>query len=51
MHSIVDSFCAMTGARPYRKAKSKEEALDEIRKSAGTQFDPELTEIFTSTFD
>ena len=32
----------MTNGRPYKKALSREEALQEIEKNAGTQFDPEL---------
>ncbi len=44
--SIVDAFDAMTNDRPYRKAKSKEVAIEEIKKCAGTQFDPTLVEIF-----
>lgn len=40
--SIVDSFDAMTSDRPYREALSKEEALKEIEKNAGTQFHPNL---------
>lgn len=38
--AVVDSFCAMTGKRPYRKSLSKEEALDEIRKGSGSIYDP-----------
>ena len=44
--SIVDAYETMTGDRPYRIALSKDEAISEIRKNAGTQFDPELTEVF-----
>lgn len=44
--SIVDSYDAMTQDRSYRKAMSKEAAIIEIRQNAGTQFDPELSEIF-----
>ena len=46
--TIVDSYDAMTQDRAYRKAMSKEAAIIEIRKNAGTQFDPELTEIFVN---
>ncbi|NLO89431.1 MAG: diguanylate cyclase [Clostridia bacterium] len=44
--SIVDAFDAMTSDRPYRKSMYPEEALDEIRRCAGTHFDPEIAEIF-----
>lgn len=43
---IVDSFDAMTTHRPYRKALSSEEAIGELKKHSGTQFDPKLTKIF-----
>jgi len=45
--AIADSYDAMTSERPYRKAMSKEEASIEIRKNAGTQFDPIIARIFT----
>jgi ribonuclease P protein subunit RPR2 len=44
--SIADSFDAMTSERPYRHALSLEEAVDEIRDGAGTQFDPECVKAF-----
>ena len=44
--SIADSFDAMIDNRPYKKALTKDEALAEIEKNAGTQFDPELAMIF-----
>ena len=40
--SIADAFDAMTSDRPYRKAMNVELALQELRKFAGTQFDPQL---------
>lgn len=47
--SIIDAYDAMTNTRPYRKAIGAEEALVELRRNAGTQFDPELVEIFFET--
>lgn len=46
--SIVDAYDAMTNDRPYSKGRSKEEALEEIKRSAGTHFDPHLVEVFLS---
>lgn len=40
--AIADSYDVMTNGRPYKKAVSKKEALAEIKRCAGTQFDPEL---------
>jgi len=45
---IVDAFAAMTSARPYRDALSHEEALEELKRGAGKQFDPHLVEVFIS---
>ncbi|MCG2740698.1 MAG: response regulator [Syntrophaceae bacterium] len=44
--AVADSFEAMTSARSYRSAMPFEEAVDEIRRLAGTQFDPEVMEAF-----
>ncbi|SKA79349.1 PAS domain S-box-containing protein/diguanylate cyclase (GGDEF) domain-containing protein [Caloramator quimbayensis] len=46
--SIVDSYDAMTSKRPYNNPKTHKEALEEIKRCSGTQFDPELAEIFVS---
>ncbi len=46
MMTLCDSFDAMISDRPYRESLSREEAIDEIRQGAGTQFDPELAERF-----
>jgi HD-GYP domain-containing protein (c-di-GMP phosphodiesterase class II) len=37
-----DAFSAMTTDRPYRKARSREEALEELENCAGTHFDPQV---------
>lgn len=44
--TIVDAFDAMTNNRPYRRALAKEDALVEIVKFKGTQFDPTLVDTF-----
>lgn len=44
--SVVDAFDAMTSDRPYRKALPVERAVDEIARSSGSQFDPEVVEAF-----
>ena len=44
--SIVDAYDAMTEDRVYRKALSKEEAVQEIIENAGTQFDPKIAKLF-----
>jgi len=41
---IADAFAAMREKRPYRSARSTETAVLELRRNAGTQFDPELVE-------
>ncbi len=44
--AIADSYDAMTSDRPYRKALSKEDAIEELLKNAGSQFDPDIVQIF-----
>jgi diguanylate cyclase (GGDEF)-like protein/putative nucleotidyltransferase with HDIG domain len=44
--SVIDSFDAMTTERPYQKTKTFGEAIIELRKCAGQQFDPEFVEPF-----
>ena len=46
--AIADAFDAMTSNRSYRKALGVDQAVGELRRCAGTQFDPELVEIFLS---
>lgn len=48
MLAIVDAYYAMTNDRPYREAMSSEAAFAELKRCAGTQFDPELVEPFIS---
>jgi diguanylate cyclase (GGDEF)-like protein len=44
--AIADAYDAMTSPRPYREQLSPQEALNELKRCAGTQFDPELVDIF-----
>ncbi|HDR4875001.1 TPA: HD-GYP domain-containing protein [Bacillus cereus] len=48
--AIADAFDAMTSTRVYRTALTPKEAYDQIIKGAGTQFDPELINIFKQVF-
>lgn len=44
--AVADAFEAMTSHRPYRKALSQEEATRELINHSGTQFDPQVVEVF-----
>jgi len=44
--SVVDAYDAMTSNRSYRKAMSKEKAIEEIKKCSGNQFDPNIVDLF-----
>ena len=46
--SVVDALDAMTAERPYRPARSFAEALAEIERHAGTQFDPAVVDAFAA---
>ncbi|MFA6785566.1 MAG: HD domain-containing phosphohydrolase, partial [Sphaerochaeta sp.] len=46
MIAIVDSYAAMISDRPYKKTLTQEQAIEELRENCGTQFDPNLVEVF-----
>lgn len=48
---VADSFDAMISERPYCKRKTTEEALLELKQYSGTQFDPEIVDIFYTTMN
>lgn len=45
---ILDAYQAMTHERPYRRAMSQKDAIEELRRGRGSQFDPILTDKFIS---
>jgi diguanylate cyclase (GGDEF)-like protein len=50
--SVVDAYDAITNDRVYRKKRTKEEAIKEIIRCSGTQFDPNIVKVFLkSCFD
>jgi len=49
--SIADAYDAMISKRTYRDPLSKEDAVNEIKRCSGTQFDPELVKIFVNIIE
>jgi diguanylate cyclase (GGDEF)-like protein len=49
--AIADAYDAMTHDRPYKRAIGHERAIEELRKHAGTQFDPELVGLFCDLYE
>ncbi len=44
--TVVDAFEAMTAKRAYQRMKTNEEAIEELKRCAGIQFDPEIVRVF-----
>ncbi len=49
--TVADSFDAMTSNRPYNKSKSLEDAKLELERCKGSQFDPNIVEVFITIID
>jgi len=49
--AVADSFDAMTTVRPYRDKMPLEEAIEELKRNAGTQFDPYMVEAFVELYE
>jgi diguanylate cyclase (GGDEF)-like protein len=48
--AVADAYHAIVHDRPYRNARDHEHALAELRANAGTQFDPEIVDVFCEVF-
>ena len=46
--AACDAFIALTSERPYRRARSQEDALTELERCAGTQFDPTVVRVLAA---
>nr|WP_127760515.1 HD domain-containing phosphohydrolase [Peribacillus asahii] len=49
--AVADTFDAMSSKRVYRNELNLEYILNEIQKNKGTQFDPEIVNVFLSLFE
>jgi HD-GYP domain-containing protein (c-di-GMP phosphodiesterase class II) len=48
---VADAFDVMTRTTVYAPSRSREEALDECRRAAGTQFDPDVVDLLEAALD
>ena len=50
--AVADAYDAMTSSRPYRKSRlAHQQAIDELKHGAGTQFDPEIVRVFVGLWE
>jgi len=49
--AVADAYDALTSPRPYHKQLSLQQALTELKRLAGTQFDPELVDVFCKAME
>jgi HD-GYP domain-containing protein (c-di-GMP phosphodiesterase class II) len=49
--AVADAFDAMTSERPYRPALTRSEAVREVERCSGAQFDPELVDVFLEVLE
>jgi len=49
--AIADAFEVMSSGRPYKKAMAREEIIAELKRWAGSQFDPELADVFLTILE
>lgn len=49
--AVCDAFDAMTSTRPYRERRTVGEAVQELRRCSGTQFDPTVVQVFVDELD
>ena len=49
--AVCDAFDAMSADRPYRRARPLAEAVAELRAGAGTQFDPDVVDVFAAVVE
>ena len=49
--AVADAYDAMTSKRPYRKAKTKQQAVQELKRCSGTQFDPVVVDAFVNVLN
>ncbi len=48
--NVADSYDTLTTARSYKESRSPEDGFEELKRCAGTQFDPQIVEVFYDAF-